>query len=598
MSLKNSSKTSKAVRREGAEPAPAVHSPGAVGSAPAGVECKPTGLRDGLRLKQEDAYEACRASLARVLPEVGVFVNHGDGCYVPHGGTQLKRVSADSVEVVDLFRADGIFFLKEGAADISDFIEPDGSLNHYGKGVLSSVGYGPDGQTINNPDGSRETWKIDLDSVRIQDLTPELQDQIVGDLFAGMPSYTSDWVSRERAFGGEQDVARWAELHPLNGAGRLEDVTVVLKKESASRADVTGFRGEHTFESWTEARLEETLAGMGLGQCGHLPVESVEGWLVQSAYEKRWAEKIALLHSTLPKLGVTPLAGAMALDPAEGAEIGLALVALAEQAAREGWVFDSEDLGGQAVESVREACPWVGLRPENKVNLTPDRWDWIGQVVAPSVSAAMEFREAELHDGPLGGLDAAPVKAAPVFWGARAIYRVGKPFDLVVDRQTASLRHDASPAQRDALIDWLKSSGLGRLQQAVLEARLDPAGNEAVEVEAWPFRVQASPKGSHGYLYIQAFMQDTLGGRDIHEGRWTGFGPVPEVGQVVEIPGNEVGPSTVLGYRIVDGGDAEYLGLVVRPRSDPRWLRIQREEDGVSGVLVVYGPEVRRPTWP
>jgi hypothetical protein len=102
------------------------------------------------------------------------------------------------------------------------------------------------------------------------------------------------------------------------------------------------------------------------------------------------------------------------------------------------------------------------------------------------------------------GLRTAPVDR-PV-WGARLIW----PGDLVHDR-TSTTGEDAG---LDALIAWLNA---GPLHEALRCARLkqDAEGNylrpdESREVTLYEDErgiVRANPQGSHGYLYVAAWLK-------------------------------------------------------------------------------------------
>jgi hypothetical protein len=106
-------------------------------------------------------------------------------------------------------------------------------------------------------------------------------------------------------------------------------------------------------------------------------------------------------------------------------------------------------------------------------------------------------------------------------WGARAIYRLkrervyrnGRPakngaqrtvaeIDLVWDRQSWQ---GGSNRERDALKGWINRRGLVALRRACAKAYLAGNSDELVTVERDGYVITASPKRSHGYLYIGAW---------------------------------------------------------------------------------------------
>lgn len=93
-----------------------------------------------------------------------------------------------------------------------------------------------------------------------------------------------------------------------------------------------------------------------------------------------------------------------------------------------------------------------------------------------------------------------PPAAATSAWGARAIYTTGPmTIDLLPDRQAAF-----GPRVR-SLIDWMNESGLPALKRELLAHDVRPADQQRIEVLDGAFKLAASPRGSHGYLYIVAW---------------------------------------------------------------------------------------------
>ncbi len=69
------------------------------------------------------------------------------------------------------------------------------------------------------------------------------------------------------------------------------------------------------------------------------------------------------------------------------------------------------------------------------------------------------------------------------------------------------------------------------------------------------------------------------------DGKWSGKGPVPKIGDVVNVAVNGIGKSQVLGYWLEYG----WTGLVVLPMDPPEWFL---KQNGKGNVAVVYGAEL------
>jgi len=95
-----------------------------------------------------------------------------------------------------------------------------------------------------------------------------------------------------------------------------------------------------------------------------------------------------------------------------------------------------------------------------------------------------------------------PPDAATSAWGARAIYTTDPMvIDLLVDRQSAF-----GPRMR-TLIDWMNEDGLPALKREILAHDVLPADQQRIEILDGAFKLAASPRGSHGYLYIVAWAE-------------------------------------------------------------------------------------------
>lgn len=95
-------------------------------------------------------------------------------------------------------------------------------------------------------------------------------------------------------------------------------------------------------------------------------------------------------------------------------------------------------------------------------------------------------------------------------WGTRALYhdqpsayaRRGYVFDILWDRQSSF----GNEKDRKALESWLNKKGLPALRKALKSKSVRSSSNTEVEVSEGRFKLRASPRGSHGYLYMVATM--------------------------------------------------------------------------------------------
>jgi hypothetical protein len=95
------------------------------------------------------------------------------------------------------------------------------------------------------------------------------------------------------------------------------------------------------------------------------------------------------------------------------------------------------------------------------------------------------------------GLQApAEAKAA---WGARAIFKRGPAIDIVFDRQDAF----GDEEKVKDLVEWMRTTGLPMLEEAT--ADLSPTSDQTVSIRRGKRNIKASPRRSHGYLYIVAW---------------------------------------------------------------------------------------------
>jgi len=97
-----------------------------------------------------------------------------------------------------------------------------------------------------------------------------------------------------------------------------------------------------------------------------------------------------------------------------------------------------------------------------------------------------------------------PPDDVAVAWGARAIYdHAGgaASIDLLWDRQ--AWRGDS--AERASLAEWINTEGLKAIKDACVRTNLTHDSTEVVSWTDGNRTIEASPQGSHGYLYLVAY---------------------------------------------------------------------------------------------
>ena len=95
-----------------------------------------------------------------------------------------------------------------------------------------------------------------------------------------------------------------------------------------------------------------------------------------------------------------------------------------------------------------------------------------------------------------------PAEPKPLSWGARAIYGQAKAYsiDLLSDRQGMS--EGGTEAERKQLSAWLNKAGLPALRRLCRTMQLWTDSHHVAELDLDGWHIEASPQGSHGYLYI------------------------------------------------------------------------------------------------
>jgi len=124
---------------------------------------------------------------------------------------------------------------------------------------------------------------------------------------------------------------------------------------------------------------------------------------------------------------------------------------------------------------------------------------------------------------------------APAYWGARAIlgsYRDKSPIDLLPDRQ------GGGGPLFSVLASLLNDAGGLKVAQARVAALLNnyimssTKAQEFTLIDNDMMKMVADTRGSHGYLYISAWLKpETF---DLSDAKWGGSGEPPEPGETVE----------------------------------------------------------------
>lgn len=113
-----------------------------------------------------------------------------------------------------------------------------------------------------------------------------------------------------------------------------------------------------------------------------------------------------------------------------------------------------------------------------------------------------------------------------VRWGARAIFNTRGEFqtvkkgrkhiryervyvprcdiDIPWDRQSLT---GGTDAERKALADWVNESGMAALKKELVKQSIDNTCDATVTVRGKGYVLSASPRGSHGYLYIGCYKE-------------------------------------------------------------------------------------------
>ena len=161
-------------------------------------------------------------------------------------------------------------------------------------------------------------------------------------------------------------------------------------------------------------------------------------------------------------------------------------------------------------------------------------------------------------------------------FGARMIWN-GNKITFLPDRQ----QFIGNAKTCEALRNWINNKALSKLKQYIADHHWTGATTEIYTDETWLYRIEVSPNGSHGYLYLSAYMK---GFDEFPDGKWSG-NFIPEIGETILAVVNGIGRCQVLGYYLEDG----WNGVIVLPESPPEWFICQNGENSVCGL---FGAEI------
>lgn len=199
------------------------------------------------------------------------------------------------------------------------------------------------------------------------------------------------------------------------------------------------------------------------------------------------------------------------------------------------------------------------------------------------------------------------VETSPATWGARAIDD-GRTFGLLGDRQSMA----GEPEHLDALTSVLNDMGvLAKCQETFgrMKAAGEVRGDRADLVtlyEDWFVKVEANTNGSHGYVYLRAFIKPEgytcervrTFSEDLPAGQvvWS-CDELPVVGEVVFSASwvSKDGLHTVLGYAVEHG----HLLVICRVNNPTEKWQTQQastmKHDGRVAYMNLMGQEWARP---
>lgn len=184
-------------------------------------------------------------------------------------------------------------------------------------------------------------------------------------------------------------------------------------------------------------------------------------------------------------------------------------------------------------------------------NIDPDRLAW------------------GLHDIPQGDYLAA--------WGARAIFEDGEIFFLP-DRQDSL----GDMGHREIICDWLNDKALKELHKKFKADHWNGSTEDVFEYKNNFCTMYASPRGSHGYMYLTVVLHGT---KIIPNGKWSNKKAIPAVWTNVKSKINDIGKCKVVGYCT----QADWICLICKPFDPPAWYV---QHNGKNALCGLYGAEI------
>lgn len=163
-------------------------------------------------------------------------------------------------------------------------------------------------------------------------------------------------------------------------------------------------------------------------------------------------------------------------------------------------------------------------------------------------------------------------------WGARAILEDGRII-LLPDRQQMLGNLDT----KDILCRWINHTGLPNLKHHIKTNCWNGSTEDIFILDLWPFQLRASPRRSHGYLYLTAVIQ---GEEKFPNGKWSNTF-IPAIGEMIQATINGLGQCRVLGY----WKEYDWNAVIVKPLRPPEWFVRQRGRDA---VCMLFGAEFTR----
>ena len=161
-------------------------------------------------------------------------------------------------------------------------------------------------------------------------------------------------------------------------------------------------------------------------------------------------------------------------------------------------------------------------------------------------------------------------------WGARATFAEGKLY-FMPDRQ----EHIGDTVPVCALTNWINDTALPAWKQHIKETNWSNNSREIYTLNDNLFTLNASPNGSHGYMYLTATLQGT---DELPTGKWSGKA-IPKIGDTITAKINNLGNCYVLGYLLQN----EWISIIVKPLNPPKWFI---KQNGKSALVTLFGAEI------